>query len=684
MPPINLGILAHVDAGKTSLTERLLFEAGVVDHIGSVDDGTTRTDSMDLERRRGITIRAAVTSLQIGDVPVNILDTPGHPDFIAEVERSLHVLDAAVLVLSSVEGVQPQTVILWRALRRMNVPTVLFINKIDRGGADADRVVEQIRRRLSPAALPLSRATGQGRAEARAEALPLDDASLVETVADVDDTVMEAWLEGEEIAPEQIRAAMRRAVPAGTLFPVLCGSAFTGAGIEDLQDAITSLLKPSEEHVSGFAEGAVAGTAEGAEEDPEEGYADESTGRPGTARSATVFSVDHDARGRRVWMRLWGGELAIRDTIPVSATKAERVTELCIPGPGGLAVARRAFSGDIVAVRGLSTARIGHVIGTPPPRLPPKFPPATMVAALEPVDPTQRGALFTALSVLGDEDPLIEPRLDELDGSARIRIHGEVQKEVVVTVLEERFGVRTVFRDTSVICIERVLGSATAVEEMDKDGNPYLATLGLRLEAGETGSGITFHPGIERGNLPAAFISACEEGVRWALEQGLHGWPVTDCKVTMTASGYCPRQSHAHQSFNKAMSTVGADFRNLAPVVVMACLEKARTQVCQPIERFELETPEPTLRMLMKTLGRLGATTESVTDSLGYTRLVGFIPSARISELAATLPNITGGEGVLTNRPDHYSAFQGDEVPTRQRAGTDPRERALWFQAMPR
>ncbi|MEU6145661.1 translation factor GTPase family protein [Streptomyces sp. NPDC047081] len=652
MPPINLGILAHVDAGKTSLTERLLFEAGVVDHIGSVDDGTTRTDSMDLERRRGITIRAAVTSLQIGDVPVNILDTPGHPDFIAEVERSLHVLDAAVLVLSSVEGVQSQTVILWRALRRINVPTLLFINKIDRGGADANRVVEQIRRRLSPATVLLSRATGQGGSDASAEALPFDHPSVVETVADVDDALMQAWLDGQEIAPEHVHAAMRRAVPAGTLFPVFCGSAFTGAGMEDLQHAITTLLEPVNES--------------------------------GTDRSATVFSVDHDERGRRVWMRLWSGELAVRDTVPVSATKAERVTELRVPGPGGLAVARRAASGDIVAVRGLSTARIGHVIGNPPPRRLPKFPPATMVAALEPVDPTQRGALFTALSILGDEDPLIEPRLDDLDGSARIRIHGEVQKEVVVTVLEERFGVRTVFRDTSVICIERVLGSATAFEEMEKDGNPYLATLGLRLESDAPGSGITFHPGIERGNLPAAFISACEEGVRWALEQGLHGWAVTDCKVTMTASGYCPRQSHAHQSFNKAMSTVGADFRNLAPVVVMSCLEMARTQVCQPIERFELETPESTLRVLMSALGQLGATIESVTDSLGYTRLVGFIPSAHIAELAATLPNITGGEGVLTSQPDHYTPVQGDDVPTRPRSGTDPRERALWFQAMPR
>ncbi|GAA0732680.1 TetM/TetW/TetO/TetS family tetracycline resistance ribosomal protection protein [Dactylosporangium roseum] len=650
--PINLGILAHVDAGKTSLTERLLYEAGVVDQIGSVDDGTTRTDSMDLERRRGITIRAAVTSLQIGDTAVNILDTPGHPDFIAEVERSLHVLDAAVLVLSSVEGVQPQTVILWRALRRINVPTLLFINKVDRGGADADRVVGQIHRRLSAAAVVLSRVVDQGRPEAEVEALPLDHPSVTESIAEADEVVMQAWIDDSEVDPERVEAALKRGVRQGDIFPVLFGSAVTGAGVTHLQEAITTLLPAA--------------------------------GQRSGATSATVFAVDHDDRGRRVWLRLWDGELAVRDMLRLASSKADRVTELRVSRPDGLAVARRARSGDIVAARGLSSARAGQVIGTPPPRRLPRFPPATMVAALEPVDPAQRGALFAALTVMGDEDPLIEPRLNEIDGTAEIRIHGEVQKEVVVAVLEERFGVRTFFHDTSVICIERVTGSATAIEEMDRDGNPYLATIGLSLEPGEPGSAVAFHPGIERGNLPASFITACEEGVRAALEQGLHGWAVTDCRVTMTASAYCPRQSHAHQSFNKAMSTVGADFRNLAPVVVMACLEKAGTEVCQPIERFELDSPDPTIQPLMSTLGRLGAITEFITGSSGYTRLTGFIPTARIAELASALPNVTGGEGVLTSRPDHYAPLHGEDFPVRPRAGVDPRDRALWFRSMPR
>ena len=215
-PYLNLGIVAHVDAGKTSLTERLLYDAGVLDAPGSVDAGTTRTDSMDLERRRGITIRAAVTSFDIDDLAVNLVDTPGHPDFIAEVERSLTVLDAAVLVLSSVEGVQPQTVVIWRALRRIGVPTALFVNKVDRGGSDVAAVVAQVRRRLTSHVVQLARPVGEGTRDADIEAIPPDDETVVEAVAEVDER--RAHAVGRRRArslSDRIRAALRRGTRRG-------------------------------------------------------------------------------------------------------------------------------------------------------------------------------------------------------------------------------------------------------------------------------------------------------------------------------------------------------------------------------------------------------------------------------------------------------------------------------------
>ncbi len=585
-PCLNLGIVAHVDAGKTSLTERLLFEAGVIAAPGSVDAGTTHTDSMDLERRRGITIRATVTSFALRDLVVNLVDTPGHPDFIAEVERSLGVLDAAVLVVSSVEGVQPQTVAIWRALQRIGVPTVIFVNKLDRADADVGHVVEQVRRRLTPYIVELTRATFQGCRKAHVNAEPLTSESVVTAVAETDEQVMARWVAGEPARPHEVIRGLRHAVRQGALVPVVCGSAVTGAGTPELRRVLTAVLPRA-----GQAEGAVAGT---------------------------VFAVDRDQHGRRVWIRLWSGELRVRDQVSMGGGQPERVTQVAVSEPGGVRVGVAARAGQIAVVRGTS-ARIGDILGLPPRRRSHRFAPAPFQALVEPDDSTQRTALFSALTELADEDPLIDLRLDEVDGEAAVSLHGEVQKEVIAALLEQRYGVQARFLDTSVVCVERVVGTGASVDRIKVRDNPYLAGIGLRVETAAVGHGVQFSPGIERGNLPPAFITATEEGVRSALLQGLSGWRVTDCMVTMTESGYWPRQSRPHQKFDKSISSVAADFRNLAPVVVMAALARAGTRVCQPIDRFELEVPDDAFGSVAPLLGRLGASTLGTSTANGYT-----------------------------------------------------------------
>ncbi len=649
---LNLGIVAHVDAGKTSLTERLLYDAGVVDAPGSVDAGTTRTDSMALERRRGITIRAAVTSFALGDLDVNLVDTPGHPDFIAEVERSLVVLDAAVLVLSSVEGVQPQTVVIWRALQRIGVPTVMFVNKVDRAGADVDRVVGQIRRRLTPHAVVLARASGQGRRDAAVAGIALTDESVVASVAEADDRLLARWVDGDAVGGRDVARTLRRGVRRGDLTPVLCGSAITGAGTPQLRRVLTELLpRPSADD-----EGPAAGT---------------------------VFAVDRDERGRRAWVRLWSGEVRVRDRVAVGDGRPQRVTELAVSGPAGLEVGSVVRAGQIAAVRG-TAARIGASFGRPPSRRTHRFAPATLQALVEPEDPTQRTALFAGLAELAEEDPLIDLRIDETDGEAAVSLHGEVQKEVVAALLEERYGVRARFSETSVVCLERVLGTGRAVDRMGAGDNPYLAGIGLRVEAAPVGHGIEFSPGIERGNLPPAFITATHEGVRAALRQGLCGWSVTDCVVTMTESGYAPRQSRPHQKFDKSISSVAADFRNLAPVVVMAALAEAGTRVCEPVDRFELDLPDDVFGQVASLLGRLGAATTDMAAAGGYTRLVGHLPSGSVAALASRLPDLTSGEGVLVTRLDHHAPVTTGVAPSHRRVGPDPLDRAAWFRDVPR
>jgi ribosomal protection tetracycline resistance protein len=651
LPFLNLGVVAHVDAGKTSLTERLLFEAGVLAAPGSVDAGTTTTDSMELERRRGITIRAAVTSFAIGDLTVNLLDTPGHPDFIAEVERSLAVLDAAVLVISSVEGVQPQTVVIWRALRRIGVPTVLFLNKVDRSGADVERALTQVRHRLTPHVALLSSVGGEGRPDAVVTALPYDDVRVVEAVADASDTVLAAWLAGQPVAASEVRQAVRDGVRRDVLTPALCGSAMTGAGVPELTRALVDVLPRA-----GEDDGPLAGT---------------------------VFAVDRDERGRRAWLRLWSGQLDVRDRVQLGRAGRQRITEVSVSEPGGVLVRPSAGAGQIAAVRGTS-ARIGDTVGRPPRRRTHRFPPATLQALVEPVDPAQRLTLFAGLAELAEEDPLIDLHLDEHDGEAVISLHGEVQKEVIGSLLEERFGVRARFSRTSTACIERVVGAGESVDRIKENANPYLAGIGVRIESAPVGHGIEFSPGIERGRLTPAFIAATEEGVRAALRQGLNGWPVTDCTVTMTGSQYYPRQSRPHQKFDKSVSSVAADFRSLAPVVLTAALRQAGTRVCQPVDQFELDLPPHAHNSVSALLGRLGAAILDVQVAAGYARLVGELPSGRVPSVAAALPDLTGGEAILVTRFDHYAPITDGESPVRHRLGPDPGDREAWFRTVPR
>jgi ribosomal protection tetracycline resistance protein len=654
--PLNLGIVAHVDAGKTSLTERLLFEAGVTDAIGSVDAGTTRTDSMDLERRRGITIRAAVTSFTLssptGERAVNLLDTPGHPDFIAEVERSLGVLDAAVLVLSAVEGVQPQTVVIWRALRRIGVPTILFVNKVDRSGADVDRVVEQVRRRLTPRVVELTQVKDQGTRAASVTPRDLGEESVVAQVAEADERVLARYVEGERLRGRDVLTSLRREIRSGGLTPLVCGSAITGAGTPELRGVLTRYLPRGGDG----RDDAVAGT---------------------------VFAVDRDQRGRRAWVRLWSGELRVRDRVGIGAAPAALVTEVGVSAPGGVEQTRVATAGQIAVVRG-PAARIGDTIGRPPRRRTHRFAPATLEALVEPEDPTQRTALFAGLAELADEDPLIALRLDEVDGEAAVSLHGEVQKEVIAALLEERHGVRAVFSASSEVCVERVIGTGEAVDRIKERGNPYLAGIGLRVERRPVGHGVQFSPGIERGNLPRAFVTATEEGVRAGLRQGPHAWSVTDCLVTMTSSDYYPRMSKPHQKFDKSVSSIAADFRHLAPVVLAAALRQAGTRVCRPVDRFELELPDELFGPVSAVLGRLGGVTLETASAGGYTRLGGHLPAAAVPKLAARLPDLTSGEGVLTTRLDHHAPVTDASPPTRRRTGPDPADRDVWFRDVPR
>jgi ribosomal protection tetracycline resistance protein len=294
-----------------------------------------------------------------------------------------------------------------------------------------------------------------------------------------------------------------------------------------------------------------------------------------------------------------------------------------------------------------------------------------------------RGRLFAALRELADADPLINLRVDEEHGEIAVSLYGEVQKEVIADLLDEQFGVAAAFRPTVTVHIERITGTGASFALMSEKTTPYLATLGFRVEPVPAGRGLVCDMEVERGSMPPAFFAATWEGVRTGLAQGLSGWAVPDARVVLTHTGYSPRQSHMHQKFNKNMSSVGADFRNLAPVLIHEALRQAGTVVCEPVETFRLEIPAGALAVVTVTLARLSGLVTGTVPAGDALALTGSLPTRSVQALLAQLPELTSGEGVFTSEVSRYSPVAG-LAPVRARNGSDPLDREEWFRARPR
>src|SRR5664279_1764454 len=576
MRTLNLGILAHVDAGKTTLSERLLYAAGAIDHVGSVDAGTTQTDSLDLERERGITIRAAVASFLVGDLAVNLVDTPGHPDFIAEVERVLGVLDAAVLVVSAVEGVQPQTPLLFRALRRLHVPTLIFVNKIDRAGADDRRVVEAMTRRLSPSVIPMETVQAPGGRRATVMPIAPDDqahrVALTEVLAEHDEAILRAYVgDAGSLSSMWLREHLVAQTRRGLVHPVYFGSAALGIGVEELLAGVDELVAGAQHD----SDGPVSGR---------------------------VFKIERTAGGERVaYVRMFAGTLRPRERVRVGGGEEAKATSIRVFAPAGAPRRDIVAAGEMATVRGLGAVRIGDAIGEPRAgdEATARFPRPALEAVVLARKPEEQGSLRAALSQLAEQDPLIDVRQDGTRHEIWVSLYGEVQKEVIGATLERDYGIAVDFRETTTVCIERParVGEADEVirakthtnitgRSSPLSTNPFKATLRLRIEPAAPGSGIEFRADIEPRLIPlylfktpATMTAQMETYVREALAEGLAGWQVTDCQVAMTDCGYA------------SPVTTAADFRRLTHLVLMTALARAGTWVCEPLSDIMLEIP---------------------------------------------------------------------------------------------
>ncbi|MEO6351173.1 MAG: translation factor GTPase family protein [Candidatus Limnocylindrales bacterium] len=666
MRTLNLGILAHVDAGKTTLTERLLFAGGAIDRIGSVDAGTTQTDSLELERERGITIRSAVASFRVGDLAVNIVDTPGHPDFIAEVERVLGVLDGAVLVISAVEGVQPQTPLLFRALQRLRVPTVILVNKVDRAGADPSAVLAAIARRLSPSIVPMGVVRDAGSREAAFVPFAADDVAhrtqVTEVLADQDEAILGAFVHDDAgVSYPRLRDSLGVQTRRGSVHPVYFGSASHGIGVDELLAGIDELLT-------------------------------DTAGDPDAPVYGRVFKIERSPAGERVgYVRLFGGSLRARQRVLVGGREEAKATSIRVFAPSGAPRSDVLKPGEMAAIRGLGAVRVGDAIGEPPPgeAVAARFPRPQLEAVVFARQSEQQGSLRAALSQLAEQDPLIDVRQDDHRHEIAVSLYGEVQKEVIQQTLERDYGISADFRETTTVCIERPAGIGEAEEVIyakthtnitgrssPLSTNPFLATLALRIEPAAPGSGVEFRSDVEVRLVPLyifhtveTFAAQMETYVREALTEGLHGWQVTDCVVKMTECGYASPKTGA------------ADFRRLTQLVLTTALDRAGTWVCEPLADLALELPASTAQAVLAVLGRLGGRVRGQFSANELSKITAVMPVAQVRMLQNQLPGLSMGEGLLESRPGGYQPI-GSNPPERTRSRPSPLDREAWLASL--
>jgi ribosomal protection tetracycline resistance protein len=636
-PPIlNLGIVAHVDAGKTTLTERLLFETGVSTHLGRVDHGDTVTDSDTVERARGITIRSAVVAFTVGGTRVNLIDTPGHSDFVAEVERALAVLDGAVLVVSAVEGVQAQTRVLIRILERLRIPFLVFANKIDRTGADVDATMAALREALTGDAVSLTRPVGLGSRSANVVpcAGPEFLEDLVARLAEHDDEVLRGYVDSPHPpAWRDAVTALARLTASGAMHPVYVGSALTGVGVDGVIDGLMRYLP------------ATAAPADG-------------------PLHASVFKIDRDRAGHQVAVaRLFSGTLRTRDQVVVhrrsrAGTLVERpgrTTAVRAFTRGTVTAEVPAVAGDIATIVGLTDIEIGDQLGAwDATRGGRYFAPPGLEAVVVPRDPADRAALFDALRALSAQDPLIDTRLDGIDEELTVSLYGEVQKEVLATRLATEFGIEAEFLATQTVYVERVSGVGESYAQVPT-GN---ASVGLRVEPGPVGSGLGYRLAVERGWLIPSFHTAVEETLPAELRRGLYGWAVTDLVVTLTRSRY------------SAPTPPAGYFRSLTSTVLREALNRAGTTVCAPASDLELEVPASSISVVLRELQAVGAAVHATDTGPARVRIDATVATERVQRVEQRLPDLTGGLGFVVSRPAGYEPVIGPPpVRSRLRGG---------------
>jgi elongation factor G len=666
----NIGIIAHIDAGKTTTTERIMFYTGMTHRIGSVDDGTTVTDWMVQERERGITIVSAAVSAEWKGYQINIIDTPGHIDFTAEVQRSLRVLDGGVVVFDAVQGVEPQSETVWRQADRYGVPRICFVNKMDRVGASYERTIQSIKDRLGANPIPLQvpvgfEATFRGAIdlltmkatiweddlgrEPKVVDVPDDlktqaeeaRAQMVEKIAELDDELTLKYLEGQEISIDELKVALRKAVLANKGYPVFCGSSLKNKGVQVLLDAVIDYL-PSPADIP-----AITVSEPG---HPENEF--ELPARDDAPLAALVFKIVTDPYvGRLAYVRIYSGVLSQGQSV-MNSTKGrkERIGRLIRMHADHREDVTEVRSGDIGAVLGFKESFTGDTLcdskGLVLENI--TFPEPVISIAIEPKSTSDQEKMGEALRKLAEEDPTFRVRSDENTGQTVISGMGELHLDIIVDRLLREFRIqanvgapRVAYRES----ITRPVKEVNFKYAKQTGGHGQYGHVVFAMEPGERGSGVVFENKIVGGSIPREYIPAVEKGVKEASESGvLAGYPVVDLKVTLIDGSF-------HEVDSSEMA-----FKMAASMGFKEGVQKGNPILLEPMMKVEVVAPDDFLGDVMGQINGRRGLIQGMEMRPGNAQAVrAMVPLAEMFGYATQLRSATQGRGVFSMEFDHYA-----------------------------
>ena len=627
----NIGVFAHVDAGKTTLSEQLLMHSGAIRRVGSVDEGTAHTDNLPVEQRRGISVKATCVSMEWRGTVINLIDTPGHVDFSAEVERSLWALDAAVMVVCAVEGVQPHTETLFQALKEQHIPTVFFLNKMDREGADVSRVLAQIRRLLTPEAVDMS-APGE----------------VTEFVCAQDDALLERYLSGEEFSPDFIRSRLAGMARSAAAFPVYAGSALRDEGVVPLLDAMVDFLPEPPANEAGLC--------------------------------GVVFASAQDRMlGRGVWVRLYAGSLENRAPVILPAgvdplTGEEKLVQRKITQIRRVdgSDAGSLTAGEIGVVYGLGDVKVGQVLGEEA-LLPRRVEPGCLRTPLITVQviperPEEMQALRAACEALSAEDPLLQVRYAKALNELQLHVMGTIQLEIIQELLDTRFGMKVSFSKPAVIYQETIAKAASGFVAYTMP-KPCWAIMRFEIEPAPRGSGVTFKSTVPVRDILARYQHQVEQALPLALHQGRLGWQVTDVNITLVEGNH--HQFHTHP----------LDFIVATPWGIQDGLQRGGSTLLEPILEVRFLLPPDCVGRVMSDVALMRgevAHTETDEDRVLMTALV---PVATSVDYAATLASATSGRGSMSVKLHGYRDCPLELGATAPRCSVDPLDTSKYILA---